>query len=119
MTTHATALPMPDALTPIDPNDRLWQAVLAKFDGQPGGVIRMSAAVEGERLVLAVYDNGVGMSAQQVEYIRRQVVVSGKIEGHGLGLQFVWRECVGNGFALAVESGEGEFSRFTIWQKRI
>lgn len=91
-----------------------YEAVLAKFDGQPGGVIRVSAAVEGERLVLAVYDNGVGMSAQQVEDIRRQVVVSGKIEGHGLGLQFVWRECVGNGFALAVESGEGEFCRFSI-----
>jgi signal transduction histidine kinase len=91
-----------------------YEAVLAKFDGQPGGVIRVSAAVEGERLVLAVYDNGVGMSAQQVEDIRRQVVVSGKIDGHGLGLQFVWRECVGNGFQLAVESGEGEFSRFGV-----
>jgi signal transduction histidine kinase len=91
-----------------------YEAVRAKFDGQPGGVIRVSAAVEGERLVLAVYDNGVGMSAQQVEDIRRQVVVSGKIDGHGLGLQFVWRECVVNGFALAVESGEGEFSRFSI-----
>ncbi|UJS24454.1 sensor histidine kinase [Thiothrix winogradskyi] len=91
-----------------------YEAVLAKFDGKPGGVIRVSAAVEGERLVLAVYDNGVGMSAQQVADIRRQVVVSGKIEGHGLGLQFVWRECVGNGFALAVESGEGEFCRFSI-----
>lgn len=91
-----------------------YEAVVAKFDGQPGGVIRVSAAVEGERLVLAVYDNGVGMSAQQVEDIRRQVVVSSKIDGHGLGLQFVWRECVGNGFALAVESGEGEFCRFRV-----
>lgn len=91
-----------------------YEAVLAKFDGQPGGVIRVSAAVEGERLVLAVYDNGVGMSAQQVEDIRRQVVVSGKIDGHGLGLQFVWRECVGNGFELVVESGEGEFCRFRV-----
>lgn len=91
-----------------------YEAVLAKFDGQPGGVIRVSAAVEGERLMLAVYDNGVGMSAQQVEDIRRQVVVSGKIDGHGLGLQFVWRECVRNGFALAVESGERECCRFSI-----
>ena len=91
-----------------------YEAVLAKFDGQPGGVIQVSAAVEGGRLVLAVYDNGVGMSAQQVEDIRRQVVVSGKIDGHGLGLQFVWRECVWNGFELAVESGEGEFCRFGV-----
>lgn len=91
-----------------------YEAVQAKFDGQPGGVIRVSATVEGERLVLAVYDDGVGMSAQQVEYIRRQVVVSGKIDGHGLGLQFVWRECVGNGFELAVESGEGAFCRFGV-----
>ncbi|MBO0612233.1 sensor histidine kinase [Thiothrix fructosivorans] len=91
-----------------------YEAVLAKFDGKPGGVIQVSAAVEGGRLVLAVYDNGVGMSAQQVEDIRRQVVVSGKIDGHGLGLQFVWRECVWNGFELAVESGEGEFCRFGV-----
>lgn len=90
------------------------EAVTAKFDGQPGGVIRISAAVEGERLVLEVYDNGVGMSAQQVDDIRRQVVASGKVDGHGLGLQFVWRECVANGFGLAVDAEAGAFSRFRV-----
>lgn len=90
------------------------EAVLAKFGEQAGGLIRISAVQEGERLVLEVYDNGVGMAAQQVEDIRRQVVNSSKLSGHGLGLQFVWRECQANGFSLQVESGEGAFSRFRV-----
>ncbi|QTR54126.1 ATP-binding protein [Thiothrix unzii] len=91
-----------------------YEAVQEKFGEQPGGIIRISAAVEGEKLVLSVYDNGVGMTAQQVEDIRQQVATSSKVSGHGLGLQFVWRECSLNNFSLLMTARSNVNSNFSI-----
>lgn len=92
-----------------------YEAVLEKFGDQPGGLIRISARVEGERLELSVYDNGVGMSAEQVEDIRRQVGSTSKIDGHGLGLQFVQRECGLNQFKLRIIKNNGKKIQISIY----
>lgn len=91
------------------------EAVKAKFGDHVGGIIRISATVEDNKLTLSVYDNGVGMTEQQVSNIRQQLITSTKLNGHGLGLQFVWRECQENGFELQVDSEKDEFSCFSVF----
>lgn len=90
------------------------EAVKAKFGESVGGVIRISAVVDKNKLTLSVYDNGIGMTQQQVSDIRKQLITSTKLDGHGLGLQFVWRECQQNHFELAIESECNHFSLFYI-----
>lgn len=84
-----------------------YEAVLEKFGDQPGGLIRISAREEGEQLVLSVYDNGVGMSAEQVGR-------TSKIDGHGLGLIFMQKECIKSNFRFKIESKLNKHSRFII-----
>ena len=90
------------------------EAVKAKFGEHVGGIIRISATLDNNKLTLSVYDNGIGMTQQQVSDIRKQLITSTKLDGHGLGLQFVWRECQANGFELNLESQQNEGSCFTI-----
>lgn len=91
-----------------------YEAVVGKFGDQPGGLIRISARVEGERLELSVYDNGVGMSEEQVEDIQLQTAKTSKINGHSLGLRFVQQECIHNNFWLTIEAKAGMYSNFQV-----
>ena len=91
-----------------------YEAVLEKFGDQPGGLIRISARAEGKQLVLSVYDNGQGMSEEQVEDIRQQIQDTSKISGHGLGLKFSQRELSKNNFTLDTESLDHGYSIFHI-----
>lgn len=91
-----------------------YEAVMEKFGGKLGGVIRISAHPADRQLRLMVYDNGIGMSVEQLADIHQQVAKSSKINGHGLGLRFVQRECLHNGFELAIESEMGLYSCVSI-----
>lgn len=67
----------------------------AKFTPAPG-TIEVGAAVEGERAVLAVTDNGAGIAPEQLESVfdmfsQGQSKVSGGPEGLGIGLAVVRR----------------------------
>ncbi|WGZ94262.1 MAG: HAMP domain-containing sensor histidine kinase [Candidatus Thiothrix putei] len=74
------------------------EAVEARFGEQLGGEIRVTAEVLDNQIVIAVEDNGVGMTAEQIEALMRGNGQSFKVNGHGLGLGFVHRECEKSGF---------------------
>ncbi|WP_308874530.1 ATP-binding protein [Thiothrix subterranea] len=66
------------------------------------------------QIVIAVEDNGVGMTAAQIEAVMRGNGQSFKVNGHGLGLGFVLGECERNGFLFKVTQGEGQGAGFQL-----
>jgi len=95
---------------------RRWRRGL----GNSGGRVRVTAEILGNQIVIAVEDNGVGMTAEQIEAVMRGNGQSFKVNGHGLGLGFVLGECERNGFGFEVGRGNGEeikvrFSIFLNW----
>jgi signal transduction histidine kinase len=91
-----------------------FQATREKFGDQAGGVVEVAAVVDGEHIQLSVKDNGAGMSEQQADFIRDGRAETSRPEGHGLGMRFVHRECLENGYDLDVESRLGEGTRVTV-----
>ncbi len=91
-----------------------FQATREKFGDQAGGVVEVAAVVDGEHIQLSVKDNGAGMSEQQADFIRDGCAETSRPEGHGLGMRFVHRECLENGYDLDVESRLGEGTRVTV-----
>ena len=65
------------------------EAVEERFGEQLGGEVRVAAEVLGNQIVIAVEDNGVGMTAEQIAAVMRGNEQSFKVNGHGLGLGFV------------------------------
>jgi signal transduction histidine kinase len=54
------------------------------------------------------------MTEQQAELIREGRAETSRSDGHGLGMRFVHRECLENGYDLEVASTLGEGTRFTV-----
>lgn len=90
------------------------EAVEARFGEQLGGEVRVTAEVLDNQIVIAVEDNGVGMTAAQIEAVMRGNGQSFKVNGHGLGLGFVLGECERNGFLFKVTQGEGHGTGFQL-----
>lgn len=90
------------------------EAVEARFGEQLGGEVRVTAEVLDNQIVIAVEDNGVGMTAEQIEAVMRGNGESFKVNGHGLGLGFVLGECERNGFLFKVTQGEGHGTEFHL-----
>jgi two-component system, OmpR family, sensor kinase len=82
-----------------------------------GGPIMVEAAVEGDEIVVAVSDHGIGIPEKDLgrlfERYHRGGNVSG-IVGTGLGLYLVKMVVDLHGGSVGVESREGEGSRFTV-----
>jgi signal transduction histidine kinase len=91
-----------------------FQATRDKFGDRAGGVVEIAAGVDGEQILVSVTDNGVGMTEQQAELIREGRAETSRSDGHGLGMRFVHRECLENGYDLEVASTLGEGTRFTV-----
>ena len=91
-----------------------FDAVRFKFGKDPAGVVRIKAEVEDDALYISVYDNGIGMSALEIQDIHDQISISTKLDGHGLGLKFVKSECVKNDMDVTIKSAPQEYSLFTI-----
>ncbi|HHL18485.1 MAG TPA: HAMP domain-containing histidine kinase [Thiothrix sp.] len=94
-----------------------YEAVEEKFSNTSGGVITLSALCKANEIVLTVTDNGIGMSSRQLNDINHHLALSSKITGHGLGLQFVQRECQQNAFGFSVDSQLGIGSEFAVLLK--
>ena len=90
------------------------EAVIAKYGRAPSGVIQIKAEVENNSIYISVYDNGVGMSSQEIKDIHNQISITTKLDGHGLGLKFVKSECVKNGMEVTISSVPNEYSLFKI-----
>lgn len=91
-----------------------FDAVSAKYGKDPTGMVRIKAAIENNEIHISVYDNGDGMSDQEIQDIHDQISITTKLDGHGLGLKFVKSECVKNGMDVTIQSVPNEYSLFTI-----
>jgi signal transduction histidine kinase len=82
-----------------------------------GGVIAVDAAMANDEVVVAIADHGIGIPVADLDRLferyHRGSNVSG-IVGTGVGLYLVKMVVDMHGGAVAVESKEGEGSRFTI-----
>lgn len=63
-----------------------------------GGMVRIYAEVKDEYVELSVADDGIGMSAEDVDHILREKVYDASAIGQSLSLD--WREKKGSGFGL-------------------
>ena len=92
----------------------LSNAIKYSPDGDP---IEISAAIESQRVVVAIADRGIGIPVQDrdrlFERYHRGSNVSG-IVGTGVGLYLVKMVVDLHGGSVEVESREGEGARFTI-----
>jgi two-component system phosphate regulon sensor histidine kinase PhoR len=89
-----------------------------KFN-RPGGWVRIEAATEGGRPVLAVADNGPGIPAGSHDKIfhrfyREDKARSREIGGTGLGLSIVKHLMLLHGGSVRVESELGKGARFVL-----
>ncbi len=85
----------------------------------PGGIIAVSARVEGERLRIDVRDTGEGISPQDLPHIwerfyRGEAARAEDSRGAGLGLALVKELTEAMGGQVSVESQPGEGSCFTV-----
>lgn len=91
-----------------------YEAVLGRHGRAPSGVIKIKARIADDNIFLSVYDNGIGMSSQEIEDIHNQISITTKLDGHGLGLKFVKSECVKNGMDVVINSVPNQYSLFEI-----
>ena len=77
------------------------------------GVLNISDIVEGDRVVLRVRDNGVGMSPEKIEQLLKdRETLDGEL--HSLGFVFVRQTVAEFGGDLSIESEVGEGTTMTI-----
>jgi PAS domain S-box-containing protein len=101
-------------------------------DAMPeGGTIRISARnavvarkdelglAPGSYVVLAVEDNGCGISADLLERVMEPFFTTKEVgKGTGLGLSMVYGFASQSGGAMRIESSEGEGTRVELWLPR-
>ena len=85
------------------------------------GHIRVTGELDGEKLVFRVWDDGIGMSPERLEQVRRMARGEDQSEDRssGFGLFNVWQRLqlnYGEGYGLEIDSVYGEWteSRVTI-----
>jgi heavy metal sensor kinase len=89
----------------------------------PGGAVKLSAAVEGERIVLSVRDTGIGISPEHRprifdRFYRIPPDGHGAPAGSGLGLALAKWIAERHGTELSVESDTGRGSCFSLSLQR-
>lgn len=103
---------------------RLKQVVVNLLDNAinytaSGGIVRLMVRAAGDRAILEVEDNGVGISKDALPHIferfyRVDKARSRQMGGAGLGLSIVQAICAAHGGEILVDSTEGHGSRFTV-----
>ncbi len=87
--------------------------------GEKGGRVMITTARDGDRAVIEVGDNGVGIPANLMARVFDPFVsTKGAGKNYGLGLAICAALAEALGGALTVESKEGEGSRFRLWIPR-
>ena len=84
-----------------------------------GGRVRLIVRTVGDRAILEVEDNGVGISKDALPHIferfyRVDKARSRQMGGAGLGLSIVHAICTAHGGEVQVDSTEGQGSRFAV-----
>jgi two-component system sensor histidine kinase PilS (NtrC family) len=92
----------------------LWNLCLNAVEAMPdGGELRVSVAVRGETLEVAVSDTGDGIATADVSHVF-EPFFSTKPEGTGLGLALVHRIVLDHGGEIDVRSSPGLGTTFTL-----
>jgi two-component system sensor histidine kinase SenX3 len=86
---------------------------------EPGGEIAISAEVRGDRIVLSVSDQGIGIPAADLDrvferFYRVDAARRRDTGGTGLGLAIVRHVAINHGGEVRATSVEGEGTTFTI-----
>jgi hypothetical protein len=83
------------------------------MSGRKAGAVRVSTAVEGNRVALRVRDDGVGMSAEKIQQLLAdRQSLDGEV--HSLGFVFVRQTVAEFGGELAIESEIGQGTTMTL-----
>jgi two-component system, sensor histidine kinase ChiS len=118
LTTTEPALP-----ATLDP--RLLERIVLNLVGnalkftRAGGWVRVALSLDGDQLVLAISDNGIGIPDDAQAGLFQQFVqvdssATRKHQGSGLGLVLVKQFSEAMGGSVAMHSREGEGSTFTV-----
>ena len=83
------------------------------------GRVELSVFAEGDRVVFRVWDEGIGMSAEQLDrvfkpYTQADASIERRFGGTGLGLALTRAICVALGGAIEARSAPGRGSTFEI-----
>jgi signal transduction histidine kinase len=80
-----------------------------------GGLLEVATRLRGDRVVLTVRDNGIGMSEQVLKEIFIPFFTTKDVnEGTGLGLPVVHGIVTSHGGTIRVESAPGQGARFEV-----
>jgi signal transduction histidine kinase/ActR/RegA family two-component response regulator len=89
--------------------------ILNAVDALPrGGVIRVGAAPDGDRVRASVEDDGIGMSSETLRRAFEPFFTTKGVEGTGLGLSMVYGIVQRHGAALDVTSEPGRGTRIDL-----
>ena len=85
----------------------------------PGGLVRLEVVRQGDQIVLACVDNGIGISAEDQDKLFREFFRSTNFDalrrpGNGLGLSIVQRIVARHGGTIRVDSKLGEGTTFSV-----
>ena len=116
---------VPDGLPEVEGDERRLEQVLVnllhnaiKFT-PPQGLVRVSARVEGDEMMVAVADSGVGIASDEIERVFERFYKADRSRssrGTGLGLALAKHVVNAHGGRIKAESVEGKGStfRFTL-----
>ncbi|RMH70914.1 MAG: GHKL domain-containing protein [Gemmatimonadetes bacterium] len=79
-----------------------------------GGLVRVSAAVDGTTLILQVFDSGSGIPAEIAEHLFEPFVTFGKPRGTGLGLAICKNIIEAHRGTISFQHAAGEGTTFTV-----
>jgi signal transduction histidine kinase/CheY-like chemotaxis protein len=116
--------PVPEGLPPAFVDRTRFAQILLNFGsnaikyGRAGGVVRIAAALAGDRIRIVVSDEGLGIPAAQQDRIfqpfHRAGQETGPIEGTGIGLTITKRLAEMMGGAVGFRSEPGRGSDFWV-----
>ncbi len=87
-----------------------------KFRSAESPVIVVSCIQSGDKIILTVEDNGIGIAGEQIEKIFELYGrVDNTIEGHGIGLYLAKKIIESSGGEILVESEINKGSKFTVY----
>jgi signal transduction histidine kinase len=122
--THRLVVSAPDEPVRVQCDPMRIEQVLANLVNNaikyspPGGAVRVAIARRPDAVEIAVADEGVGMSADEIEHVfdpfRRGTRAGPGVPGAGLGLFVARRIVEAHGGEIAIDSMQGRGSTFTV-----
>jgi signal transduction histidine kinase len=100
---------------PAELREGLLNLLFNALDAMPqGGSLTFSTGIDGDRVVCAVTDTGVGMSEEVRQRCFEPFFTTKAEQGTGLGLSIAYGIVTRHGGEIEVWSGPGQGSRFTV-----